>query len=95
MRHAVTGYLREADTSRAHYPSFEVTSFAYAHDRLSELARLSRPLSDAFAEAGFSLYAVGGSVRDARLGEPRGDDVEIDFTTNARPDDIERLMTPL
>jgi poly(A) polymerase len=72
-----------------------VTSFAYAHDRLSELARLSRPLSDAFAEAGFSLYAVGGSVRDALLGEPRGDDVEIDFTTNARPDDIERLMTPL
>jgi poly(A) polymerase len=72
-----------------------VTSFAYAHDRLSELARLSRPLSDAFAEAGFSLYAVGGSVRDALLGEPRGDDVEIDFTTNARPDDIERLMAPL
>jgi poly(A) polymerase len=72
-----------------------VTSFAYAHDRLSELARLSRPLSLAFAKAGFSLYAVGGSVRDALLGELRGDDMEIDFTTNARPDDIERLMKPL
>ena len=72
-----------------------MTSIAYAHDRLSELAHLSRPLSHAFAEAGFSLYAVGGSVRDALLGEPRRDDVEIDFTTNARPDDIERLMKPL
>jgi poly(A) polymerase len=56
---------------------------------------LSRPLSHAFAEAGFSLYAVGGSVRDALLGEPRRDELEIDFTTNARPDDIERLMKPL
>ena len=49
----------------------------------------------AFSEAGFSLYAVGGSVRDAVLDEVRGDDFEIDFTTNARPDDIERLMKPL
>jgi poly(A) polymerase len=72
-----------------------VTSFTNAHDRLAELALLSRPLSDAFADAGFSLYAVGGSVRDALLGETRRDDFEIDFTTNARPDDIERLMKPV
>jgi poly(A) polymerase len=52
-------------------------------------------LALAFSEAGFSLYAVGGSVRDAVLDEVRGDDFEIDFTTNARPDDIERLMKPL
>jgi poly(A) polymerase len=72
-----------------------VTSFTHAHDQLHELARSSRPLSDAFAQAGFSLYAVGGSVRDALLEEPRREDYEIDFTTNARPDDIERLMKPL
>jgi poly(A) polymerase len=72
-----------------------VTSFTNAHDRLEELAKLSRPLSAAFADAGFSLYAVGGSVRDALLGETRRDDFEIDFTTNARPDDIERLMKPV
>lgn len=34
-------------------------------------------------------------MRDALLGEPRGEDYEIDFTTNARPEDIERLMKPL
>ncbi|MHB8379255.1 MAG: CCA tRNA nucleotidyltransferase [Acidimicrobiales bacterium] len=71
-----------------------MTPFSNAHDRLAELASLSRPLTEAFADAGFSLYAVGGSVRDALLGETRRDDFEIDFTTNARPDDIERLMKP-
>jgi poly(A) polymerase len=56
---------------------------------------LSSPLARAFADAGFSLYAVGGSVRDAILGEERDDEFEIDFTTDARPDDIVALMTPL
>ncbi len=72
-----------------------MTSLTNAHDQLGELARSSRSLAEAFDAAGFSLYAVGGSVRDAILDEPRRDDYEIDFTTNARPDDIERLMKPL
>ena len=76
-------------------PSFAMTSFNLVHDRLSELAHLSSSLAHAFDNAGFSLYAVGGSVRDAILGEPRREEFEIDFTTNARPDDITRLMKPL
>ncbi len=65
-------------------------------DALERLRRDAAPLAAAFAEAGFPLYAVGGSVRDALLGmEPSGDDYDIDFTTSARPDDIARLMTPL
>lgn len=80
---------------RRQLPSFAVTSFEQVHDRLSELAHLSGPVARAFADAGFSLYAVGGSVRDAILGEDRRDSFEIDFTTNARPDDIARLMSPL
>ncbi|HWD97002.1 MAG TPA: CCA tRNA nucleotidyltransferase [Acidimicrobiales bacterium] len=72
-----------------------MTSFSNAHEQLDELARSSRPIAKAFANAGFSLYAVGGSVRDALLDEPRREDFEIDFTSNARPDDIERLMKPL
>jgi poly(A) polymerase len=72
-----------------------MTSFEHAHDALSDLARRSRPLALAFADAGFVLYAVGGSVRDALLGDVKADIAEIDFTTNARPDDIERLMKPL
>ncbi|OYV40723.1 MAG: hypothetical protein B7Z81_01755, partial [Acidocella sp. 20-61-6] len=66
-----------------------------AHERLVELADLARPLARVFADEGFSLYAVGGSVRDALLGEPRREDFEIDFTTNARPDDVARIMAPV
>ena len=63
--------------------------------RLARLAQWSAPLAHAFHAAGFSLYAVGGSVRDAVLGLEPGADFEIDYTTNARPDDIARLMSPL
>ncbi len=63
--------------------------------RLARIAEWSAPLARAFDDAGFSLYAVGGAVRDAVVGIDPGEDFEIDFTTNARPDDIARLMTPL
>ncbi|GAA1483111.1 CCA tRNA nucleotidyltransferase [Gordonia sinesedis] len=48
------------------------------------------PLGRLFADAGFELYLVGGSVRDALLGRLTTD---LDFTTDARPADIERLLT--
>lgn len=63
--------------------------------RLARIAQWSAPLAQAFGQAGFSLFAVGGSIRDAILGVEPGSDFEIDYTTNARPDDIARLMTPL
>ncbi len=59
------------------------------------MAQLSRPLASAFRAAGFSLYAVGGAVRDALLGVIHSEGGEIDFATNARPDDVERLLRPL
>ncbi len=49
-------------------------------------------LAEVFAAAGQEFYLVGGSVRDAlrgRLGQ------DLDFTTSARPDDIERLVRTL
>ncbi len=49
-------------------------------------------LAVAFAEAGYELALVGGPVRDAFLGRPITD---LDFTTDARPDDILRIVTPL
>ena len=45
-------------------------------------------LAGLFEQAGEELYLVGGSVRDALLGRLSGD---LDLTTSARPDDIERL----
>lgn len=49
-----------------------------------ELARL-------FQEAGFSLALVGGSVRDALLGRLGND---LDFTTDARPEDVLKIVRP-
>ena len=51
----------------------------------------SRELSELFAEAGHRLYLVGGSVRDALLDRPNSD---LDFTTSARPDEIEEIVRP-
>ncbi len=42
-----------------------------------------------FSDAGHRLYLVGGSVRDALLGTLGAD---LDFTTDARPDEIEAIL---
>lgn len=49
-------------------------------------------MAESFAAAGHELYLVGGPVRDALLGRAGHD---LDFTTSARPDEIERLLRRL
>ena len=69
-------------------------SVAESLDRLGALATsptVSR-LADAFRTAGFELALVGGPVRDALLGR---DVHDLDFTTDARPDDILSVVSPL
>ncbi|MFD4630851.1 CCA tRNA nucleotidyltransferase [Streptomyces sp. NPDC058284] len=61
---------------------------------VSELLRVS-PVADdlarRFQEAGFSLALVGGSVRDVLLGRLGND---LDFTTDARPEDVLKIVRP-
>ncbi|TNM30204.1 CCA tRNA nucleotidyltransferase [Streptomyces sedi] len=61
---------------------------------VGELLRVS-PIADdlatRFADAGYTLVLVGGSVRDALLGRLGND---LDFTTDARPQEILRLVRP-
>ncbi len=62
---------------------------------LAELDRLAPVLdrvSGVFGAAGYEVYLVGGPVRDALLGRSS---VDLDFTTSARPDAIERLLRTL
>jgi poly(A) polymerase len=54
-------------------------------------------LSERFRSGGYTLYLVGGSVRDAIFADsgPAAADAErdLDFTTDARPEAIEALVT--
>ena len=50
-----------------------------------------RGLAHAFASAGYELALVGGPVRDAFLGRPVHD---LDFTTSATPEEVEKLVKP-
>ncbi len=57
--------------------------------QLLRIAPVADRLGELFAAAGFELYLVGGSVRDALMGRLGHD---LDFTTDARPDDVEALL---
>jgi poly(A) polymerase len=59
---------------------------------LLRVAPTTDPLADRFRAAGHALYLVGGPVRDALLGRLHQD---LDFATDARPDDVLRIVTPL
>jgi poly(A) polymerase len=64
-------------------------------ERFRPLVEATSELAERFARAGYSLYLVGGSVRDA-LVVTQGNEGEaahdFDLTTDARPDEIERLI---
>ena len=62
--------------------------------RFAPLVEATSALAARFGDAGFRLYLVGGSVRDALIGaeaDPAGQG-DFDLTTNASPDEIERLL---
>ena len=56
---------------------------------LRERAPLAFELAAQFKAAGFRLALVGGPVRDSLLGRLGND---LDFTTDARPDDTKKIM---
>jgi poly(A) polymerase len=65
--------------------------------RLEPILAEVAPLARRFTAAGFRIYLVGGTVRDAI--DARGADAskalagaDLDLTTDARPDDIEKIL---
>ena len=62
---------------------------ARAESTVSSLSDLLGGLVEKFAARGYSLYLVGGSVRDALLGRLGND---LDFTTPARPDVVKEIL---
>ena len=62
---------------------------ARAESTVSSLSDLLGGLVEKFAARGYSLYLVGGSVRDALLGRLGND---LDFTTPARPEVVKEIL---
>ena len=62
---------------------------ARADSTVSSLSSLLGGLVEKFAARGYSLYLVGGSVRDALLGRLGND---LDFTTPARPEVVKEIL---
>ena len=68
-------------------------------ERFQPLVEATAELAERFRAAGHDLYLVGGSVRDALM--EQGDPAlgagpgakDLDLTTDARPDEIERLVS--
>ena len=59
---------------------------------LVEIPPVAAVLGDAFRAAGHELHMVGGTVRDALMQRP---DTDLDFTTDARPEQVLALVQPL
>ena len=83
-------------TSQAAYVSGTTLGGVFP-ERLQPLVRSTADLAERFETAGHTLFLVGGSVRDAIVAGDGGVAAEaghdLDFTTDARPDDIEALVT--
>lgn len=65
-------------------------------DRLAPLLAPESPvqqLAARLAEGGHATYLVGGTVRDAVLGVGKVGEPDVDLTTSARPDEIERAVS--
>jgi poly(A) polymerase len=59
-------------------------------EELDRLDHVLGPLGERFQAGGHELHLVGGPVRDALLGRKVTD---LDLTTSARPEEIERLVS--
>jgi poly(A) polymerase len=60
-------------------------------ERLQPLVAETAEIAARFERAGCHLYLVGGVVRDAVL-DRLAEDQDLDFTTDARPDDAEAIV---
>lgn len=63
-------------------------------DRVRPILEECRPVAERFTAAGHRLYLVGGIVRDLLLDRDL-DRPDLDFTTDARPDETRAIVGPV
>ncbi|MCB1250859.1 MAG: CCA tRNA nucleotidyltransferase [Acidimicrobiales bacterium] len=61
-------------------------------ERLRPILDEARPLAERFVARGHRIYLVGGLVRDLLIGRDLTDGVDIDLTTDARPEQIKAVL---
>jgi poly(A) polymerase len=61
-------------------------------DRFTPVLAELQPLATRFAAAGHRLFLVGGTVRDLLVGST-STDIDLDLTTDARPDQIKACLS--
>jgi poly(A) polymerase len=66
-----------------------VTPSPAGQERLLDIPQPAVELGERFQKAGHQLFLVGGAVRDAVLERPVE---ELDFATDARPEDVIRIL---
>lgn len=76
-----------------HDAGADAALLARAAVALHRHADILRDIGAVFAAAGHELYLVGGSVRDALLGR-LSDESDLDFTTDARPEQMQKFLRP-
>jgi poly(A) polymerase len=86
------GIVAARDADRAFRPVLLAVAVTTSPADLVPVPSEAAALGAAFAGAGHELHLVGGTVRDALLGRP---DTDLDFTTDARPDDILAIAADL
>ncbi len=62
-------------------------------ERVRPLVEQTAELAQRFEAAGKRLYLVGGVVRDAIIGQALPEDYDLDLTTDARPEEVEALVS--
>ena len=84
--------MRYTDQASGHVPRFLVASVTLVPDRLQPVLSETAEVAERFERAGHRLYLVGGVVRDLIVNRLAASS-DLDLTTDARPDDIERLLS--
>ncbi len=64
-------------------------------ERLQPVLDVSRPVAERFEANGHRLYLVGGLVRDLLMGRELGSIGDLDYTTDATPEQTKAILGPL
>ena len=90
-RRALAGFARALGSPDVPDATDDAELLTRAAVALNQHGHVLREIGGRFAMAGRDLFLVGGSVRDAVLGRLTTD---LDFTTNARPAEIQHIVRP-